>query len=424
MSPAERVVARFVRAKSIGNVVDLARRFENQINSYLAREDELPEVLEAQDRIDELLRDAPGGDEDNLDPEDQRQLENDRRFIAQREYKYIVFPDYSFKALQQLGIKNLFLALIQQYELSPTHLKKVEQYSKFYAKSRLGRKKDAQQALDYFPKLLAQYREQLATVKDILANTKVRGEGVDGVRTLDAGSFKVVNTGGFDQATMEKAARIVKEAEKLLRAKGLGKVCYGEILVSNQIAKKRTLAFYMVDSDEMFIRADLQGHESEALKTVLHELGHRLYFKFLRQWARGIRDIYRTLKDGQQASESDVVEAVLADPNLKPKPGDSITDPKRKVEFVVEAISYRRSVCTVNLARKEDPSSKASVPLLTYLDLKGIKPPEVASTSGGFITPYAGTNYEENFAEMISYLCINELPMNQVDMLTPYLTQL
>lgn len=47
--------------------------------------------------------------------------------------------------------------------------------------------------------------------------------------------------------------------------------------------------------------------------------------------------------------------------------------------------------------------------------VKGLKPKSVPGS--GFITPYAGKDADENFAEMVSYYCLDELPQDQVELL-------
>jgi hypothetical protein len=309
-------------------------------------------------------------------------------------------------------VQALFLGLLQQYDIPADLRKKVESCSRFYEKTRFASPKNFEEGVVAFNKLMTLYREHLALAKDAFSKATVRG--VDAPTVLRAGPFRVVNTGGFDEATMSNCARVIEKAVHLLAKKGLGKVCYGDALISNTLTKSKVLAFYLVSSDEFFVRANLKGKEGGALQTIIHELAHRLYFKFLQSKHRDIARIYQTIKSKVDHSTSDLESEIRNNPDLSPKPGDTVVE-KGKT-YVVERVSYgSRGGYQVIMHREDDPSNKASVSLKGWASLKGIKPE--SKPGSGFITPYAGKNDEENFAEMVAFYCMDELPQDQVEML-------
>jgi hypothetical protein len=403
---AKRVLGRFMRADAIGNVNDILAAWKAQIAHFVVLDLELPKFISARASLptDKKWKE--------FTPDEQLQW----RYVESKKYDYQHFAKFSYQRLLRIGLRELFLALLQQYDLVPVARKKIERYSKLYAKESARNPKNLDEAIALFKTLVSQYVEQYASTKLIASTAKLRGTDVDGVKVLDAGPFKVVNTGGFDQATMDKVARVVEQAAKLLQAKGLGKVCYGEVLVSQRISKSRTLAFYLLQKDEMFIRADLKGHEKDALKTVLHELGHRLHHKFLKSHDLAIGSMYYKIKSGQDALERQGISEAMADPNKRPKPGDTLVDNKKRT-FVVEKLDISMRGYSVKMHLAEDNKRKFTVSLKAFLAMKGVKPD--VPKAHGFITQYAGTDDAENFAEMIAYYCMNELPDDQVAMLLP-----
>lgn len=389
-------------AMAIGDIPNLIRSWEDTLDRYQDLEVELPHVLSAQ----EYLSQHEG------DPFEGKKLEVSRYF-GNKKYAYLLFPKTSLASLQRIGVQNIFLGLLQQYDLPSDVRKKVEACSRFYEKTRFASPKNLEEGIKAFKKLFNLYTEHLAIAKDAFGKATVRG--VDAPTVLRAGLFRVVNTGGFDETTMTNCAKVLEKATHLLAKKGLGKVCYGDALISNTLTKGSVLAFYHTSSDEFFVRANLKGKEGAALQTVIHELAHRLYFKFLQSNHRDIARIYQVIKSKVDQSTSDLEFEIRKNPDLSPKPGDTVVE-KGKT-YVVERIGYggSRSGYQVTLHREDDPSSKASISLKGWALLKGIKPE--SKPGSGFITPYAGKNDEENFAEMVAFYCMDELPQDQVEML-------
>jgi hypothetical protein len=134
------------------------------------------------------------------------------------------------------------------------------------------------------------------------------------------GSFMVFNTGGFNEKVMEEVIKVVSKSETLLRRKGLGRVCYGDVYITNTVYKStRVLAFYMRGDDRMYIRANLKGKLGPAIQSVVHELGHRLQYRFLQSKKRDIDALYRSLGDKQSGALHDL----LMDRSRWPKAGDT-----------------------------------------------------------------------------------------------------
>lgn len=324
-----------------------------------------------------------------------------------------MFPKNSFAHGRSLEVYNLFLSLLQQYEMPPAIRKKVEKAVQFWSKARQKRTNTLEESIEVFTKVMSTYEGQIQTAKAALAQGKLRSTEEEGAKVLNAGPFKVVNTGDFSQESMSIAASIVKEAAERLQRKGLSEVCYGEMHLSNRLKGARNLAFYHIASDEMFIRGDLNRNDNEALKTVLHELGHRYYYKFVKGEA-AVHNIYSRLKGVASALKSQLIDEVMGDPQKRPNPGDLYTG--NKITWVVDRVSYkgRKSGYQIHLHNQADPTKTGMLSLESWIRAKKYK---LDNAPSDFVTTYAGTSPEENFAEMFAYYCLDKLPADQVEMI-------
>lgn len=296
----------------------------------------------------------------------------------------------------------LFLAILQQYDLPPKIRKTIEACAKFYSKTRVNRP-DKASVIPAYEKALATYRSHLAAAKEALKQGTLRGSGETAVKSWKAGPLNVVNTGGFSDAVMDEAVEVVGKAVRLLQQKGLGKVCYGDVLISNTLSRPNVLAFYLTTKDELFVRANLKGKKHDAVHTVIHELAHRLHFKFLKSKDREIIHLFRMLG----AKDQNLTQKIVSDPANKPSPGETLEEGGKV--FVVTNVMYD----TVQLVHQES-GARARIPLMGWLARKN-----VLNVPSAFVTKYARKNHEENFAEMVAAYCLGVLSEDQEKLLLP-----
>lgn len=385
------VVSRFKVADAIGDPATLLRQFEAAVVKFADLEPILQRTKEAKKVVEEGAS----------HPHYQEASE----FLGSHRYDFLFRVTNGYAALHRAGGHDLFLSLLQQLDLPPKVRKAVEAAAKFYSKSRVQKPPRGQEA-EVYEKHLAVYRDQLELAKTAISQNKPRGQGGTdtGSKAKQAGPFTLINTGGFDDGTMEEAAKIVEKAADLLARKGLSKVCYGEVLLSNTLHRSTVLAFYLVEKDEMFIRANLKGKQHDAVQTTLHELAHRLHFKFLKSQDGAIRMMHFNIS----RKERERLRNFVSDPTLRPKSGDTMTT-KGKV-YEVTRVVYDK----VYLVRQDDPKTQATIPLAGWIRNKGL---DTSQHVTGFVTPYAAKNHEENFAEMVAFYCLDKLPDDQVEML-------
>ena len=299
------------------------------------------------------------------------------------------------EAIARRGLTDFFSGLLQSYKASPKDQKLLEKGAQEFRKSRVRRSQNPIVDLD-------KKKEFYLKLYEAAKRTIEKGEALSSMGPLKAGSFTLVNTGGFNEQTMETVKELMEKADRLLHAKRLGKVCYGEVNVTGTLHKARTLAFYAPNSDELFVRSNLKGKSGPALRTILHELAHRLQYKFLGGNTRPIRDLYRLIASESQQK----LRAVEGDKEKWPKEGDVIEEGNKK--FKVNGIKLNRKY-RYEIQIEDVQGKKFLLPLDTYL--------RITYKTTSFVTPYAATNPDENFAEMVSFYCLNELPEDQVKML-------
>lgn len=93
--------------------------------------------------------------------------------------------------------------------------------------------------------------------------------------SLKAGDFDIIY---MDEKSGKQIADLFTSVCSTLSKTGFGQVCYGEVISTMNMGK--VLADYTIASDS--IRVTNKARKSaDAIHTVIHELGHRLYHKFM-----------------------------------------------------------------------------------------------------------------------------------------------
>jgi len=415
---AFRVAARWQRrlADVIGDPEPLIQNFEKVINDLAVIEKDIPwmqeseEIYQAEGR---LWNYEKWRSKEPL-------VEQVKAYLSYR-HDFALKVKFSSHGFQRAQALYLFLGLLQQYDLPPKTRKAIEAAAKYHASARKAPPKE--KALDAYMKMMATVRGQLAAAKDALVHGKPRGVVEEsGGTELRAGPLRIVNTGGFDDKTLAEVKQVVERSAHLLQSKGLDRVVYGDVLVSRTLSRQNVLAFYLPEKDELFIRANLRGKQNDAVRTVCHELGHRLHYKFLKSKDMEIRLIYAQISRKASRQKVERVREVLKEHPVLP--GDKYVEKGQVWE--VTGTGYGRGGILVQLARKlEDPETKQSVALKAHIPLEGYLVNKGLLTNldlSGFVTRYASKNHEENFAEMIAAYCTGSLPEDQVTMLRGVLT--
>ena len=106
------------------------------------------------------------------------------------------------------------------------------------------------------------------------------GEGEAAAQVVTVGPFKVHNTIGADERHYKEIQGLVENAARALSTTlDFKKVLYGDVYVVGQLRQSNTLAWYKVQSDDVFVRS-LAKKGGDDLHSLIHELGHRYWFQF------------------------------------------------------------------------------------------------------------------------------------------------
>ena len=411
MLSARRVLARYLEADAIGDPKALLAGFTAGVESFAEVEPKAKKLLD-------VLADMQKAQDRNEPWEFNRLLGQ----WGTTDYKDVsdvwLAVEYSFKRLKRTA-EMLFLAVLQQYAVPPNKVKKVQAAARFWSKTKIVLRKDkrpwaprhAEEVVAYGV-LLSTYREQVAMVTDIVASAKLHGE--EETPKLKAGPFTLVNTGNFPPKVMEQVRETVEKAAKAMTSAGFGKVCYGDIMVSNTITSKSTvLAFYLLSSDEMFVRANVKP-SIDSVQTICHELAHRLENKFLKSRQDKIRSLYQQ-----------IARHVRFGPNATPTEG--WPEVGREVEYKGDKLVVLDVKKYVNKIQFGEPPAPGVVRRKVYTaplewwsrNIEG-KEPERGPDFKGFVTTYAQKGGpSENFAEMVAFYALGKLPTGLVELLEP-----
>lgn len=435
-----RVAARARWADTIGDPKDLYEQYKAAVAKFGDREALAKKYVAA---FEELVKQKALG----ATPEQERAIRengmvetlgvsDDGKRRSERDLSYEVtmhMAQHGFGKIKGIAQK-LCWAIMQQLVLPPKIRKSVEAATKFYDREpRMPKGKTYEETLAKRVMLYLGFLEDFRKHEKLFGLALQQGKShvMDDASTtrLKAGPFVVVNTGGFDTDTMVAATKLVEEAAKLMAGIGQGRVCYGDVLLSNRLAgRANNAAFYVVSSDEMFVRADIKTTE-DTVRVVCHELSHRLENKFLKGKKNEITQLYAKIN----------THAKFMSDTEMPDFGSPLTykgalwkvierDARRRSVKIAPANPLRCFVCAEKgrtehvpdeehkfpIARKET----ISMPAATFYKLQG-KEQKVDPLD--FITAYAKTDPSENFAEMVAFYAIGKLPKEQIDLLLPLL---
>lgn len=435
---AQRVAERAKTGDSMGDPRDLLAKYKHLLARYAEKEHEAKRYLELTAEI-EKYKEVSTFDAEKLK---QLQIERDGGGPGTGPFRekgsdigtHLIV--YGFKPLQQVA-QPLCLAILQQLALPQKTRKSIEVAAKFWARSpRLnprGRtwEESIVKRVELYMEHLELFRKHEKLFELALKEGKPHSETGDLVTLLKAGPFSVINTGGFDPKTMEDKARLCAEAAEKMTAIGLGKVCYGNVLITNRLSGERVEAFYMPANDEMFVRADAKV-TLDTVRVVCHELTHRLEFKFLQGKKSDIVRLYAKFNTHAMINNSYTDFPKIGEPVEYEGKTMRVIDTdyrRRSVKIQDPDVKKRCFVCGQPVeGHQPDAEHKSpivrneaySMPLQTFNRLKGI-PNKVDPLD--FITAYAKRGGpSENFAEMVSFYAVGQLPKEQVELLLPLLS--
>lgn len=404
MDLVHRVAMRYILGDAIGDPKELAEGLKKGVDRFAELEPKYEKLLAHL----KLIQDAHGPGSEARDIGLFHQLLGPWNTTMYGDVADVAISTAQiFRRLLGFG-RNLYLAILQQLALPPALTKKVQACARFWSKAdtRFQRSKDRwlprnAEMVQAYGKMLTELRQQVAIAFEAIQ--KGKAHAAEGSTTkMNAGPFTVINTGGFSDDSIAEAAKAIQAAGSLLSKIGLSRICYGDVLVSNTLtSRSNVLAFYLIQKDEMFIRANVHA-DTDLVRTICHELAHRLEHKFLQGKSGEIAALYRQLANKEWNADIEW-----------PKAGAEYEYQGRTLKVIT--IDPRRMA--VKFKDPKDPPNMISVAPIQYWlqKIEGKSPDQQKGVS--FVSPYAKKSPGENFAEMVSYWAIGKLPAEQIEML-------
>ena len=217
---------------------------------------------------------------------------------------------------------------------------------------------------------------------------KERSTSADsGLELATAGAFKVHNTIGADEKHFEELQGLVSSATKAIQpVLDFKKVLYGDVFVVGQLKQSKTLAWYNVKDDDVYLRS-LAKKGFDDLSSLVHELGHRYWFKFATmEQKKAVATLFYELSSKGRATQI-----------TRPKVGDPLPVPLKGSKEV--------PIITKDTGRTFELSTGGYVNADSLLKILQ----QQAAAKGVFPSAYSMTNYEEFFAECFAFYVLGRM---------------
>jgi hypothetical protein len=309
---------------------------------------------------------------------------------------------------------NFFLGILRSFRLTPVERKEIESAARFFGT----RSKNVKlPAVDWMP-VYNRYFDKLEEFYRLAQRIIARGEACTSEQFCTARCFRLVNTGGFPEATMQAVQKVVDRAAQLLDERGFDRLCYGDVNVTQTVMRNaRVLAFYTIGDDRMYVRANLKGVEGAALHTILHELGHRLDHRIVTAQGRSnaaCEPVFSLF--GRYRRDARDREPVVG--GVWPVVGDPYEYKGEKFRVKKVELGRGGGGGSVTICLEDDPRGC----LRTSIDSWRLSHGGVAADKKGpFPSEYAMTDVAEFFAEMFAGSMLDTLTPAQREDFEPIL---
>lgn len=299
-----------------------------------------------------------------------------------------------------VDLHGVFVEILRLYELPTPIRRNVEKASLRWSKTKLVLPRDTHALLARAFKMQLEAKHDVDVIRKALAYGKPCVGNVCAVSC-----FRVVNTGGFDEKTMDTVRAVVDEGVRLLRKHDLDWLCYGDVFVANTVLRSsKVLAFYNRDRDDMFVRANLKKQEGVAVRTFIHELGHRFEARVAKSgvaqdFDRALMRLFTEYKWNVGPERAEVRTA-------RPEPGSQFPINKGKHTFVVGRVIGDHIIGDAH-------DAMGGIVHNVKIKLASWQEVFLGRDNGLFPTKYASTDKHEFFAEMFAFYVVGEATPKQ-----------
>lgn len=155
-------------------------------------------------------------------------------------------------------------------------------------------------------------------------------------KSFKSGNFEIINEYGFTPEEYGPILKIFEEACEKIEQDGLGKLLYGKVfLKTEKDIGTNTSAQYIVGEDIIYLNVSDQLLRFFGTYNIIHELGHRLWFKFLNNSLKNTyEDYYYQGLDLLTKKDRDLMWITLVDTDFDLKKTLNILPKNLKEELI------------------------------------------------------------------------------------------
>ncbi len=164
-----------------------------------------------------------------------------------------------------------------------------------------GKEKAAEMAFRLFmsasraPKDMPAWNEKNRRHIDMLLTAidwPAKGAAAEGSEeTFPLAGFTIHNTVNLAGSSLESTKTVIERAVKVVRSMTavprVASIIYGNLFIVGRLKQPRTLAWYNIMTDEVYLRPHVKVGSEEA-HNLVHELGHRYWFKVMTREAKAM----------------------------------------------------------------------------------------------------------------------------------------
>jgi len=247
--------------------------------------------------------------------------------------------------------------------------------------------------LDYLEEALKSVARSGARIEDY---TKIE-------KQIPHGTYTILNKHGFRPEEYAEPLRTLDEASKLVSSAGFGSVVYGEVVLESNKGGGYA-GMYLHSGD--YIKLNVASkYRFDAVYTLVHELGHRVWYKRLSDAQRdAYEDAYVGAAKPISLAQREAFWKALEDADFDPKRAKLAL--AKELQEVFLAYWQERSKVTLpptikGVAQNREMFYRGFVlPKTRYVILDT---EQVSS-----VTDYGKTNVLEDFAEVFAHFCVGK----------------
>ncbi len=217
-------------------------------------------------------------------------------------------------------------------------------------------------------------------------------------KTFRHGPFEVENLYGFKPEEYQEPLKVLDAAAAEVAKAGYSSILYGKVLLRN-VKGAGWAGMYQKEPDTIDLNVEAKNR-FDAVFTLVHELGHRYWFKVLSAAARdAYEDAYSGTAQNLTLPQREEMWAALVATGFDPKAAKKRLPPETADVF---PLYWKERTKSTGIATPQDFARNGEgakrnfiVPRLKYYHLDGNMPTSV--------TDYGRTSVTEDFAEVFAH---------------------